>query len=124
MAESLVLHKGTVSIGGATGATTKEVFFLAPKDTYTGLTDETGIKEAASDDKDEVPFRVPDLLAKGYLFRLTVGYEKTGKLRVAKILVAKDKIGVALNKFNSDSAGNIRGGKIKSARIPRRMSFY
>jgi hypothetical protein len=114
---ALVLHKATIT----NGTTSKIIFFMAPKDAYTGLSDETGITEAAETDDDEVPSRVPDILANGALIRVAISYTVGAKRKTGKLLVAKDKLATALGALDGQS---YKGGTIKSARVPRKLSFY
>jgi len=117
---ALKLHTTTIPGSGATPSA-RIIFFLAPDNTYTSIGTQTGIDEAGVDDKDEVPYRVSDLLAKGFLIRLAVSYKDGGKMKVGKILCAKDKVATALEDLPTKA---FRGGTITSARVPRRMTFY
>lgn len=114
---TLKMHKAVVGVAPAQ----RTYFFLAPENTYAGLADETGVVEALETEDDEVPNRVSDLLANGALIRVAVSYTVGLKKKTGKLLVQKDKLATALGTLDDKA---FRGGTIKSARVPRRMSFY
>ena len=115
---ALVIHEVTVT----TGADTDQYHFLADGSSYTGLADETGVTKSADANADRFPaYRVGELLRKGIVIRVAVSYLENGKRRSGKLLVTKAKLAAALSTLDGKS---FRGGVIKSARVPRRLSFY
>lgn len=116
-----ILQMYAAALGANSGAPGTYYFMQAPL-SYAGTLDTvTGISAASDAEKDMPQYKVEALLAKGILFRVVVNYEVAGKRKSSRILVTRDKLGTALDGLIGKS---FRQGEIKSARIPRKATFY
>jgi hypothetical protein len=115
---ALTVHQATVT----TGTDTDIFHFLAADGSYTGLGDETGVTETPAAGADKFPtYKVSELLRKGVLIRVAISYREGTRNRTGKLVVTKAKLAAALGTLDGKA---FRGGVIKSARVPRKQSFY
>lgn len=98
-------------------------YFAGVAGAYTGLKDELGIDETLTDaDKGQPLTAVKELLNAGVAIRIAVRYTDGTKKRTAKILCARSKLDTALGALAPPAM--FMGKPIKSAGVPRRMTFY
>jgi hypothetical protein len=119
MGQKFARHK--ITVGGLTGTPSSLPFyFLAPEDTYDGLTEaSTGVSKitivGAPNTTDETaPFTtVEALLRSGYAVRKVISYTTgtgaTLRRRYARIIVAKDKADLFAPPATIRGSGNVVG---------------
>lgn len=125
----MAFERYKITIGGLTGTPSSLTFwFLAPKDTYEGLTEaQTGVDKVemtgAADATNEIAplCTVEALLKSGFAVRKVIAYT-TGsgaslRRRYAKIIVAKNKAAAFA------PTGDFRNGNIKGVVNPLDASF-
>lgn len=118
MAPILKKYRATI---GASGSE-KEYFFLQSPTSYEGSLDTvTGVKAAADSEQDEPNISVASLLRSGKLHRVVIRYTSGTGFKTAKLLVARDKLGTALDQLVDKT---FRGGTIKKASIPQKVQFF
>jgi hypothetical protein len=96
-------------------------YFLQRTGAYQGSLDTiSGVAEAGEEEQDQPVYAVAELLNKTILMRLYISY-KVGEIRKrAQLLVARDKVGTALDALVNET---YRGGTITKAGMKRDASF-
>lgn len=113
MAPILKTYKATVN--------TIPYYFLQRTDAYQGSLDTiSGVAEAEEQEQDQPVYAVAELISKTILLRLHITY-KIGELKKrAQVLVARDKVGTALDALIGET---YRGGTITKAGMKRDGNF-
>lgn len=106
---------------GASGDEKEYYFFQNPTSYAGSLNTITGVRPATDTEQDEPEISVAALLKSGKAFRVNIRYTggATG-YKSAKILVARDKVGTALDSLIGKT---FRGGQIVKASIPGKSQF-
>lgn len=113
MAPILKTYKATVN--------SKVYYFLQRTNAYQGSLDTiSGVAEAEDDEQDEPVYAVAELLNKVVLMRLYLTYQVGEVRKRGQILVAKDKVGAALDGLVGET---YRGGTIRKVGAKRDASF-
>lgn len=119
MAPRFVLHRITLSAD-------EEYYFLSRPESYAGdIGVQTGISKAGETEQDRPPVPVANLVTNGKLIRVAVSYKAGTKIRTAKLLCARSKLGTILDglKGKTYTGNNGVSGQIVSTRIAQKASF-
>lgn len=114
MAAILTKHKFALIAGGTS------FFFLANPLSYTGLSSESGVSEAASTEQGAPTYSVQQLLTNGTLHRVILRYKVGTVIKTAKLLVPREKLTGML----ALSSGTYREGTIVGCNIPSKATFF
>lgn len=114
-----ILKSYKVTVGAGTATPSAYHFLQAPLSYEGSLDTVTGVVETPQAEQDMPLYKVSELLAKNIVIRMVVRYEVAGKRKTSRILVAKDKMGTALDDLIGKS---FRLGQISKAYVPRKAS--